>query len=391
MNHSFIYNKKNKSFQCVLFLIFIVTIYDPWFFQNIRGVVLSGTVLFFLYLICKLKVDVRSLRLVIALLLFAIISITPALYNFSFDYSVTLMYIRMVIYSFVMYMLSKIVNDEQLTIDFIVKSLFFQLIVFLLCAFGPDIIKYFIFSIHTANEGFYSSAQEYRLFYFTSVAFFQLSLFFGFVFNWLFFLYNEKRVSLLSLIVCFVCGLATGRSFMVFAVITFLFNGLRLKFLFFYIIIFMSMVWVVTNFQDNRFIHHAFEPIINLMRNGEFESSSSDKLKDKMPFIPSFKQIVIGDGVYYNDDGGYYGGTDSGIIRQLLYGGILYLTLCFLMQLYFICKVAKNWIKRKRLSFIFTSMCIFLTGHIKADVFMYPSLTLMLILFLSFKQNDKES
>lgn len=246
-----------------------------------------------------------------------------------------------------------------------------------------------MFSIHTANERFYASDQEYRLFYFTSVAFFQLSLFFGFVFNWLFSLYNEKRVSFLSLIVCFVCGLATGRSFMVFAAITFLFNGFRLRFLFLYIILFMSMVWVVTNFQDNRFIHHAFEPIINLMKNGEFESSSSDKLKDKMLFIPSFKQIVIGDGVYYNDDGGYYGGTDSGIIRQLLYGGILYLVLCFLMQLYLIYKVAKNWIERKQLVFIFTSMCIFLIGHIKADVFMYPSLTLMLILFLSFKQNDK--
>lgn len=136
MNYYFIYNiKNNKSFQCILFLIFIVAIYDPWFFQNIRGVILSGAVLFFLCLIYKLKVDVNYLRLVIILLLFAIISIIPALYNFSFDYSVTLMYIRMVIYSFVMYMLSKIVNNEQLTIDFIVKSLFFQLIVFFIVCF----------------------------------------------------------------------------------------------------------------------------------------------------------------------------------------------------------------------------------------------------------------
>ncbi|STY64555.1 Uncharacterised protein [Mannheimia haemolytica] len=88
---------------------------------------------------------------------------------------------------------------------------------------------------------------------------------------------------------------------------------------------------------------HALEPVINLLSGTGKVSSSTDNLVKNHLFLPTLNQFISGDGLYYTETGGYYGGSDSGYIRQVLYGGVSYMLACFAFTYYFVRKVAVNW------------------------------------------------
>ncbi|HFU1362782.1 TPA: hypothetical protein ACGQTY_004411 [Citrobacter farmeri] len=259
-------------------------------------------------------------------------------------------------------------------------TVFLQFIVILLCMISPG-IRDFIFSVHTVEDRFLTSEQAYRLYFLSSSSFFQLSLFFGFLFHFMVALYREGKVGLTTLILLFICGAFSGRAFFVFSVITVIFYGIKLKYIPIYITITFMLIFIAIKFSENTFVGHALEPLINYINSGELETNSSDKLVEKMLFIPNFASLVIGDGLYYNNDGSYYMHTDSGFVRQLLYGGFIYLTCCFGLTLYLLVKLSKNWFRNYR-KFYMSTIIIFLIGNVKADVLMYPGITINLIFIL---------
>lgn len=67
----------------------------------------------------------------------------------------------------------------------------------------------------------------------------------------------------------------------------------------------------------------AFDLIINFVNNKTLRTDSTDVLLNKMLFIPDFKTILIGDGRYTENEL-YYMGTDAGIMRPLLFGGLIF-------------------------------------------------------------------
>lgn len=69
---------------------------------------------------------------------------------------------------------------------------------------------------------------------------------------------------------------------------------------------------------------YALEPIINLVENGQLESKSTDTFQDKHLYMPNEKQIIFGEGRYFQENGKFYGATDSGIMRPLLFGGMFF-------------------------------------------------------------------
>lgn len=66
-----------------------------------------------------------------------------------------------------------------------------------------------------------------------------------------------------------------------------------------------------------------FQAIINFIQTGSFETSSMDSLKN-MYFLPEIKTLLIGVGKYTNSNGTYYAGTDVGLLRPILFGGIFF-------------------------------------------------------------------
>lgn len=67
----------------------------------------------------------------------------------------------------------------------------------------------------------------------------------------------------------------------------------------------------------------AFDLVINFINKKTLRTDSSDVLLNRMLFIPDFKTILIGDGRYTENEL-YYMETDAGIMRPLLFGGLIF-------------------------------------------------------------------
>lgn len=70
-------------------------------------------------------------------------------------------------------------------------------------------------------------------------------------------------------------------------------------------------------------LYWVFQSLVNLVTTGSMETTSSAAL-EKMYFMPNWKTILIGDARYMTARGTYYMGTDVGLLRPLLFGGILF-------------------------------------------------------------------
>lgn len=247
---------------------------------------------------------------------------------------------------------------------------------------GVPFMVDFLLSSNAMMPRFFGSEQEYRLYNITSSAFFQLSIFYLMLLHFLL-AYNKKTDSMnswfLFLILCI--GLISGRTFLLLSVISialyFKWRYLLPLIAFTALILFLAIV-----FPENRYVEHALEPVINLLSGAGKISSSSDNLVKNHLFLPTLSQFISGDGLYYTEKGGYYGGTDSGYIRQTLYGGFSYMLACFAFTCYFVRKVAVNWFEG---SWIFTLSTIGILAilNIKADTFAFPGLMMMFLMFLS--------
>lgn len=387
--HSSVSNKNKLSKLILLFIVSILCVYDPWFNSQIRGIVLSVFLLSLIYLFYFRKNYSTNIyvKLFIILLSFTTYSILPSLYNNTFETGVFYMYIKMCLYFLICLFFAKIVDSKQILLKLLMLGIIFQIVTIVLCFFF-EIYRDFIYSVHTVDDRYYSSEQAYRLYFFTSSSFFQLSLFFGFLFHFFAALYREKKSSLGILIAIFICGMFSGRAFLIFSFVTVVFYGLRMRFIPLYFIIGSLLIFIALHFLDNIYVKHALEPIINLISYDKIDTDSSDKLVNEMLFVPTLKAIVFGDGLYYNADGSYYMSTDSGIVRQFLYGGIIYFISCFLVMFYLISLVSKNWFTRYW-KYTISTFVLLLIGNVKADVLMYPGLTLNLIFILLLTNEGK--
>lgn len=112
----------------------------------------------------------------------------------------------------------------------------------------------------------------------------------------------------------------------------------------------------------------AFDLIINFIDNKTLRTDSSDVLLNKMLFIPKLKSILLGDG-RYTDNGLYYMGTDAGIMRPLLFGGLIFAFLRY-VSLYGILlwKMFKRETEKyeKTAFFMILIMCVFF--EIKGEI-----------------------
>ncbi len=370
---------------------FFLYIFDPWFFGVGRGVILAGILAGGLLFFQRKKINI-DFRVMIVLISFTVLSLLPSIYNGTAEAGVFFMYIKMTLYFVIASLIASTVNDKESICNHLAKGVYLQAITIIICLLSLPYAVDFAYSVHTADNKFHNSEQAYRLFFITSSAFFQFSLFWGVLFNIFMAIYNQnKSFKILPVIFLIAfCGIVSGRSFMVFASISLLFYGLKLKYLPYYAIAFSVILYTLFHFQDNIYVEHAMEPLLNFINNGELETSSSDSLMEKHLYWPNDKQLLMGDGIYYNDNGSYYGHTDSGFVRQALYGGLFYALSCIFVFSYIVYKVSFKWFVRHQAWIFFTSTSIItFLGNIKADVYMYPALLLnLLFLMLGVKKND---
>lgn len=114
---------------------------------------------------------------------------------------------------------------------------------------------------------------------------------------------------------------------MLTSVITF-FRG-QLKFVFLLIVLLVFAIGSLLFLKQyvpaiNNWFDWAFSAFINLIESGRFRDNTGSLgyLFDKMYWIPQVDTLLLGDG-YYTFAGKYYMETDSGIMRLMLYFGII--------------------------------------------------------------------
>ena len=156
---------------------------------------------------------------------------------------------------------------------------------------------------------------------------------------------EQKRslweISLFVLV--FTASLFTGRTIFIgvfFGLLLFLVNSdfkQTFKFYVFGGVIMIILFYLLPpSFFEGDFYNWAFEMFINYESDGELSTRSSDALLQGMIYIPPLKTFFLGDGLWATGgaDGGYYGATDSGIMRVLLFYGVMGLVVYFMFAVF---------------------------------------------------------
>ncbi|WP_150538384.1 hypothetical protein [Actinobacillus vicugnae] len=367
-------------------------IYDPWVMHFIRMAFVVG--MFSCVLLAYqwyqkridgIRIPVDSFAVIIALIA---LSAIPLMINGTKDFSVLIMYAKTLIlfgFGVVIYNVFYSQTDNQTRVITDLKwGIGVQVLMGVLGLTGIALFSDIALGTNMSLflPKFRGSEQEYRLYNITSSAFFQLSAFYLMLLNFML-AYNAKHNNMHSVFVLFMLfiGVISGRTFFTFSVLIVL---LYFKWRYVpYLLLFVAMVLGLAIYlPEHPYVAHALEPVINILSGAERVSSSTDTLVNKHLFLPEIKQLLIGDGYYYTPELHYYGGSDSGFIRQTLYGGIGYIFICFAFTAYFVKRIADNWFDGSW-KFILSTLFILSILNIKADTYAYPGTMFVLLMFLS--------
>lgn len=371
-------------------LVNLFYIYDPWFFHFIRMAFVVGVLACGYLIIQVMRGKLNGILIpkdsLIAIIALIILSAIPLLINGTKEMGVLAMYVKMLILFLFGIAIYNIFYHEIDGKSIFIRDLKIGIVIQWVCGvialLGVIPMVDFLLSSNAMMPRFFGSEQEYRLYNITSSAFFQLSIFYLMLLHFLL-AYNKKTDSInswfLFLILCI--GLISGRTFLLISVISILVY-FKKKYIFPLIAFAGLILFLAISFPENRYVAHALEPIINLLSGTGKVSSSTDNLVQNHLFIPTLSQFISGDGLYYTEKGGYYGGSDSGYIRQVLYGGLGYMLVCFIFTFYFVRKLALNWFDGSWF-FTLSTIGIFAILNIKADTFAYPGIMFVFLMFLS--------
>lgn len=240
-------------------------------------------------------------------------------------------------------------------------QVFIGIVGFIVPSFKSFIINIQSLDVHTL----------YELYLYNNYRFFGLGFsFFGagviFCINLIIISYlilNYKSISKLKLVFMYilfsVVGLMYSRSvgigiilsiFMYFVhnrFYTIFFN----KYFYFLLITFMISLLIIFNLKiENgsykKLERFAFEPFVNYIEKGTFETESSNQLKTMYVYPDNIKTWLIGDGYFFNPNCQelYYMGTDVGYLRLIFYFGVfgLFIFLCYQFYLFKIDAINNN-------------------------------------------------
>jgi len=135
----------------------------------------------------------------------------------------------------------------------------------------------------------------------------------------------------------------------------------------------------------------AFEVFLNMQDGGTGAETGSGELLYSMVTETHFtpKTLIIGDAMYTNPNGGYYGSVDIGFYRQVLYYGLIGLSVFLLLHYRIIkrCMIkSPNTDVRRLFLFLFFCLIIIL---MKGDTVLAPLFIFLLVMIdFSFKNSN---
>lgn len=143
--------------------------------------------------------------------------------------------------------------------------------------------------------------------------------------------------------------------------------------------LFIFVAYLLIDFDQPSY-RWAFEIIFNFIDGDGFGMASLDNLTQDMLFTPTLSQLLIGDGFYTNLDGGYYLGTDSGLLRPILFGGLsIFILTLFPYIAMFVCVVRSKRIAHERKLPLMAAVFAAVVLQIKGEVLIIGTMSNILI------------
>jgi hypothetical protein len=206
------------------------------------------------------------------------------------------------------------------------------------------------------------------------------------------FFINNNLLDLKFLIKFFVFGIAcvfVGRTSGIFFSLCLLYVVLTSKSFSFILTIALASIFsfylIDYEFFESPSFLWAFEPLVNFLEHGSFESSSFTELKEEMLWWPTLQQMLFGDGIYTSIYGGYYLGTDSGFMRPILFSGILVFVVLLIPYLEMMRFDFFYGQKKYRLLYSSFPLILAVVLQVKGEVFITGTMVnVLLIMYYSF-------
>ena len=366
-------------FKIILLLLFVL---QPWYFG---GVIRAEFLVIFVALTVALikKETVFPWKTVCAVFFLVFLTLAITVLSMEFDISLFKKYVSLLILVTGSVLLVRVFDISKNDVLKACKGIVLISLLFYFLAVLFPFFRDFSLSLKGETYGIEQKLEVYRLWFPTSAHTFHLGLLF-FSTTVLFLL--EKQRSF-WIVISLICASIAARSAMLASILVIFSYIIYKDRKYIYAVILAIPLFVASIYylsEQSMAVKYALEPIIQLIETGKFESKSSSDLIENHLYVPTEKQILLGDGRYVDAaTGAFYGHSDSGIVRPLLYGGILfqlvYLSLCLYFFRYFISYGLFGW-------FI---IMLFFAMNVKAELITStPYLALLLILSEVDRNND---
>ncbi|EOS43387.1 hypothetical protein C810_03875 [Lachnospiraceae bacterium A2] len=120
--------------------------------------------------------------------------------------------------------------------------------------------------------------------------------------------------------------------------------------------------------QKNASLAWMFEGFLNVVQSGKFTTGSSSYIVNRM-FVPmSTDTFFFGDARYTEASGLFYRGTDLGVMRPLLFWGVVGQIAYYMMPLTLLISIKRHLDRKHNIFFVTIMLCIFLGFELKGEI-----------------------
>lgn len=358
-------------FKIILLLLFVL---QPWYFG---GAIRAEFLVIFVALTVALikKETVFPWKTVCAVFFLAFLTLTITVFSMEFDISLFKKYVSLLFLVTGSVILVRVFDISKNDVINACKLVVLVSLLYYFLAVLFPFFREFSLSLKGETYGIEQKLEVYRLWFPTSAHTFHLGLLF---FSTTVIFLLEKQRSF-WIVTSLICASIAARSAMLASILVIFSYIIYKERKYIYVVILAIPLFIASIYylsEQSMAAKYALEPIIQLVETGKFGSKSSSDLIENHLYMPTEKQILVGDGRYVDAaTGAFYGHSDSGIVRPLLYGGVLfqlvYLSLCLYFFRCFISYGLFGW-------FI---IMLFFAMNVKAELITStPYLALLLIL-----------
>lgn len=350
-------------------------------------------------ILIKDKISILVLFIIISLLSWSFIHPT---FSQTYDYTLVRPFIGVLIcfltsFLWMAYYYEKNKDINRFLRDFVIVNVI-QCLIMAFAFFSDDIrtfVQLFQDPAVIAIGGYYGGIRGLAL---TPNAYFGLAyiLAVAMLINNYLYVYDptQRRSYIIFFVILFIGSMSAGRTAIVGGVLSVLLLVFlswlerRIDLLFKYIlgmlliailVIISAICFVSNEYIDlifERLLPFAFEFFYQYINTGELETESTGQLRN-MYYAIDWGTFFIGDGMWTTTSGSYYGGTDAGYMRNILFMGISGMIILFSYVAVMINSILKyNNLVSGRIDILIIFCTIWaLVAHGKGEIIGYPNMT----------------